>query len=266
MPVVRGERIGESERLNLRSPEAQDFYAHFVAVIPDDFRRFRLAPSQIAGVLYPRRVITSALRKRVERLLLELGTGERPLWKTWVVDGVTFAELATGKDRGNRYHRTPEPPWSIHHHQGACLATAIARVRDWGHPEELERLSLLMRQIRDRKRTGSGARSLPGGPSPSPPSPPSPRINGSPPAPQTGGADLDQADDFTPEETDNGHRPQADVVEAARLYAIQAGFHPSRQERRQMREAVLAGHTLEDLKTSIDEARARGQPTLTRRL
>lgn len=111
-----------------------------------------------------------------------------------------------------------------------------------------------------------------GSPNPRGPNPPSPSpspINGSPPPPQTGGAVVDLPDDLDLSDNGddpNGPRAQADLVEAARLYAIQAGFHPSRQERRQMREAVLAGHTLEDLKTSIDEARARGQPTLTRRL
>jgi hypothetical protein len=178
MPVVKGDRIGESQRLNMRSVEAQDFYAHFVtSKILDDFLRFRLQTSAIVSTMYPRRELTAALIRRAQRLIEELGTGELPLWRTWVVDGITFAELTTGKARGNRYHRTPEPPWSDHAHSGACVPTAIHRAREWGFLEIAEALSLQLKKIRERRPTETVA----GTPVPSAPSSPS-----SPSAPSNG--------------------------------------------------------------------------------
>ena len=72
MPVTRGDRISESEKLNRRSVEAQDFYAFLVARVPDDFGRFRCTPGHVAVKLYPRREPTPALIRRVKRLLDEL--------------------------------------------------------------------------------------------------------------------------------------------------------------------------------------------------
>jgi hypothetical protein len=261
VPVVRGDRIGESQRLNLRSVEAQDFYSHFVAsIVVDDFRRFRLAPSIIAGDMYPRRIITTAIRRRVERFLEELGVGDLPLYKPWVVDGVTFGELTTGHDRGNRFHRTPEPPWTTHRHQGACLASAIARARDWGSSEEVARLSLLMKEIRGRRSTGQP----PETPSPSSPSSPSAPLSPSAPsAPLDGSGVAEGTVDRTPPAAASPswsgpipHDPndlvQSQLVKRCRELASMAeGREPTDQEIRDVLTAVSStpgGKSLTDLR------------------
>ena len=85
------------------------------------------------------------------------------------MDGVRFADLTGWKASGNRYHRTPEPTWSEHVHHGACITTAIHRAKEWGDLETAARLSLQLKEIRERKATEG----LPEGDRPSSPSSPS---------------------------------------------------------------------------------------------
>lgn len=151
MAVVRGDRIAESARLNVRSVEAQEFYALFVSRIPDAFGRFRLNLAQIIGEMYPRRELTGRLLSRVRRLMGELGGGENPLWLTWECDGVTFGEMWNWRPTGNCYHRTPEPPWSAHEHNGACFPTAIYRAKAWRDGAEVEKLSNAFKDLRERR-------------------------------------------------------------------------------------------------------------------
>jgi hypothetical protein len=100
------------------------------------------------------------------------------LWQTWHVDGVTFAEFHNFEATGNQYHRTPEPPWSKHEHNGRCAKVAIARMREWGDAEGARELS---NRLNNLKASG-GERGKQRGPNttrtrpehPSPPSPPSP--------------------------------------------------------------------------------------------
>jgi hypothetical protein len=248
--VVRGDRIGESRRLNRCSNEAQDFYAAFIAAVPDDFGRYRHSLLHIALAMYPRREPNPASLRRIGRLLEELV--RHHLVATWEVDGVTFGEIDKWKPTGNKYHRTPEPPASSHVHAGRCLATAIHRAREWGMLDEAHRLSLLFSRLRDRNPTGARPgpdQEVDQGPdSPSPPSPPSPPLrttdNGHPPIPP---ADA------------GGDRPRsaiglADQVEALASYAKRIGGHPGRRERRAYRDALRAGHTIEAIRSEIAEA------------
>lgn len=175
MAVVRGDRIGESQSLNRCSLEAQEFYALFISSVPDDFGRYRHSPAHVAMAMYPRREPTQAVLRRVTRMLAELQREE--LVATWETDGVTFGQIARWKATGNRYHRTPEPPKSSHVHGGGCLPTAIHRAREWGFNDEAVRLSLLLKELRERRATeaapGSHLGVERGGDSPSPPSSPS---------------------------------------------------------------------------------------------
>jgi len=171
MGVVRGDRIRESQKLNQVSLEAFFAYALFVDVLPDDFGRFRCNSKLAAGHLAPRREDVTA--DVVARIFDEY---ERAgLIRAWEVDGARFAEFTGFRPRGNRYHRTPEPPWSDHEHRGRCLATAIHRAREWGDTASAESLSIRMKQLRDREPTGSrpGAGIAPGSAtfSPTPPFP-----------------------------------------------------------------------------------------------
>lgn len=171
MGRAQGDRIKESIKLAKVSLEAYWAYSLIVDILPDDFGRCRLNPKLVAGHLAPRRGdVTAAV---VRRILAEY---EREgLLRTWVQDGETFGEFTGFKARGNRYHRTPEPPWSEHAHQPGCLATAIHRCREWGRLDEAENLSLQLKKIRDRNVGGNytGTPTLPLPPSlPSPPSPP----------------------------------------------------------------------------------------------
>lgn len=178
MAIVKGDRIGESRRLNSRSIDAQTFYAHMVSVVPDDFGRFRLSAAHIFVRMYPRREPTPRDLKRVERMLSELGGGDAPLWKTWHVDGVTFAEFHNFEATGNQYHRTPEPPWSKHEHNGRCAKVAIARMREWGDSEGAQELSNWLNNLkvsgaeRGKQRNPNTTRTRPE--HSSPPSPPFP--------------------------------------------------------------------------------------------
>lgn len=177
MPVIKGERIGESRKVNRRSVESQDFYALLVATVPDDFGRFRFSAAHVALRLYPRREPTPAILKRTKKLLDELATdvdGDGGLVRTWEDDGIVWGEFTGFKSRGNRWHRTPEPPWSLHDHQGACLSTAIRQARDCGQRELSESLSMRLNQLRDRGGTGARPGGDRAGDTPSPPSPPSP--------------------------------------------------------------------------------------------
>jgi hypothetical protein len=133
--VVRGDKIGESKRLNRCSVQASDFYAAMLAhEVPDDFGRFRDDAQFVHLRMYPRRELTPVSLRRVARLMSELQDAH--LWRVWRVDGVRFAEMYKWKARGNLFHRTPEPPeapsWPVHEHSKRCARTGLARARDWG--------------------------------------------------------------------------------------------------------------------------------------
>jgi hypothetical protein len=168
--IVRGDRIGESERLNRCSLETQTFYALFVGVVPDDFGRFRLSPGHIALRMFPRREPTGRVLRKVKQHLAEMESQE--LLRTWDADGQAFAELTGFHATGNIWHRTPEPPWSTHRHGNACVHSAMARAREWGDRTEVENLSNQIKEIRERSRSGAVAKpqrsALPSSPS-SPP-------------------------------------------------------------------------------------------------
>src|SRR6266536_2166569 len=108
MAIVRGDRIGESQKLNRRPAEVGEWYALFVKTVPDDFGRFRVSPGAIAIRMHPRREPTPGLLKRVKRMLEHLGKGADPedvLFWTWEQDGVVFAEMTNWANTGNRYLR-----------------------------------------------------------------------------------------------------------------------------------------------------------------
>ena len=100
-------------------------------------------------------------------MLSELGGGDAPLWQTWHVDGVTFAEFHNFEATGNQYHRTPEPPWSKHEHNGRCAKVAIARMREWGDAEGACELSNWLNNLkasgaeRDKQRKPNTTRTRP---------------------------------------------------------------------------------------------------------
>lgn len=96
--------------------------------------------------------------------------------------------------------------------------------------------------------------------------------NGSPPIPPAdAGGDFELAPGLQEPGHGNGADPlspegRAAVVEAAKRYAIEThGYRLDRNDVRRLREAVNGGHTLDELKASIDAAKARGQPTLSPR-
>jgi hypothetical protein len=252
MPIVRGDLIGESHRLNLRTVDAQDFYAALVASVPDDFGRFRLSAPHITLRMYPRREPTPALLRRVERLLKQLGEGELPLWRSWEVDGVIFAELYAFKPTGNRYHRTPEPPGSEHAHQGACLSTAIHHARKWGQLDVAEALSRQLRALRDRGRTGPPPEPHREGAPPSPPSPPS--QNDTPLTPRGAGGPRDEATraDVCTARRFERKRQLRDDADAVERYWIEAGGRPTAEERRRIREALREGRSVAELQQAVD--------------
>jgi hypothetical protein len=156
MAVVRGDRIGESMALNKVSREAQTFYSAFVAAVPDDFGRFRVAPSHIWTAMYPRREPRPSDLRWVMRMVLELQKADAFL--TYQVDGQDFAEVAKWKATGNMVHRCPEPPkdarFALHSHSARCISTAVARAKEWGTPSEVEILINRFNELRPRKADG----------------------------------------------------------------------------------------------------------------
>jgi hypothetical protein len=156
MAVVRGDRIGESTALNKVSREAQTFYSAFVAAVPDDFGRFRVAPSHIWTAMYPRREPKPNDLRWVMRMVLELQKADAFL--TYAVDGQDFAQVAKWRPTGNMVHRCPEPPiesrFVPHEHTGRCLSTAISRAKEWGTPEEVAILINRLKEIKGRKPDG----------------------------------------------------------------------------------------------------------------
>jgi len=191
MPVVRGDRAGESSRLNRCGPVSHALYAHFVASVPDDFGRYRHDAWTLTDRMFPRRQeeMLPLVRVALEEYLRE------GLVKVWTVDGVIFGELYGFHATGNRYHRTPEPPSEAgfpgHMHTGACVATALGQAKDWGEPAVVMAALRQMHADSRPAHRGKGGRyesttSTVGGPSeppsghgrehrvPSPPSPPSP--------------------------------------------------------------------------------------------
>jgi hypothetical protein len=188
MAVVRGDRIAESKKLNLCSFAAHVAYGTFVGCVPDDFGRFRASPTAIAERMFPRR---EADRRRIETAIRawlaewSKDNGEGPLIKLWSVDGVQWGEMTGWRATGNLQHRTPEPPWSEHQHDGRCATTALARAREWGSSGEVESLSFLIKKIRgqnsNRARAGFKAE-----PEPSL-SPLSPLSSSSPSSPSSNG-------------------------------------------------------------------------------
>lgn len=160
MAIVKGDRIGVSQRLSRCTPEAQTAYAHLISTVPDSFGRFTLNVWTIVVRLFPtrddeRQIVR--LSRKWRRYLAEYE--EQQLIRTWQADGRTFAEVTNHHPSGNLYHRTPEPPWSKHEHNGACLPHAIHRARDVGNMKEADRLVAVLQEIRRRaraKREASG--------------------------------------------------------------------------------------------------------------
>jgi hypothetical protein len=153
MAVVRGDRIAESKKLNLCSFSAHVAYGTFVGCVPDDFGRFRATPTAIAERMFPRREadrrkIEAAIRGWLAEWAEDHGAGA--LVKLWTVDGVQWGEMTGWKQTGNLNHRTPEPPWSVHEHDGRCVTTALARAREWGPRDDVEKLTLQLKRIREQ--------------------------------------------------------------------------------------------------------------------
>lgn len=291
MPVVHGDKIGESKRLNRCSVEASDFYGSMLNhEVPDDFGRFRDVPHLVHTKMYPRREPTPTSLRRVARLMAELRAAG--LWRTWTHDDVTFAEMYNWTPRGNLYHRTPEPPrapsWPVHEHTRRCATTALARANDWGDRAGAEFcLSLLNKvggtepgQAPGRGRAGfergvaKGVERDPakGVEHPSVPSVPSVPTDTDPPQPPAdAGGDLEYEVDLDLAEThadnNNGDDPhglaaQKQIVDEGRRYAIQAGQLVRREDLRELRTMVRGGATLEHVKAFIDHARAQRWPGL----
>lgn len=253
MPVILGDRLPESRKLNACSLDAHLAYAYFVAVVPDDFGRGRLSVTLAAESMFPRRadpVARRAIERRVAAWFVEWER-ER-LILAWECDGVRFFELTRFKPRGNRYHRTPEPPWhrdtsqlpedtrgdvTIHVHTGQCLSSAITQARLWKGPEKAEDLSLRLIELRSRgvaePQPGTGRERR----APSPPSPPSP------PLLEEGGGTPGPVENSAPPP------PPAEPTEALRALQRTDG---TANDRRQAAEA-LASYIGERTGLTIDQ-------------
>jgi len=262
VPVVKGDRIGESQKLNRCSIEAHVAYAAFVAVVPDDFGRFRATVFSIVERMFPRREDRRQLERKVALWLKEWEAHD--LLRTWTCDGVTFGEVTNWKPTGNAYHRSPEPPWSTHEHRGFCLRSAISRSRDWSDPQETENLVLRLNELRRRKPDGgpTSDRSR-AQDSPSPPSPPSPSRQRNPPSPPPAGGNG----------RGNGHGPKAlarvEVDRRADRYGawwVAIGGHPMRENYRRLKETIRAGLTdgqiMEGIANLVHEEMQRAGKTI----
>jgi hypothetical protein len=129
MSVVRADRIAESRKLESCSLAGYLSYAFFVAALRDDFGRFRYSARCALPVLAPRD--REDLTEAVVRSLLEEYRAVG-LLRTWEQDGVTWAEWTGAIPRGNRFHRTPEPPWSAHVCTPRCEKTGKSMAKRWG--------------------------------------------------------------------------------------------------------------------------------------
>lgn len=248
MPVILGDRLPESRKLNACSLDAHLAYAYFVAVVPDDFGRGRLSVTLVAESLFPRRAEPGERRAIERRVAAWFVEWERErLILTWECDGVRFFELTRFKPRGNRYHRTPEPPWhkdtsalpedtrdevTIHGHTGQCLSSAITQARLWKGPEKAEDLSLRLIELRSRgvaeAQPGTGRERR----APSPPSPPSPPL-----LREGGGTRPPVENSAHGPEPDLPPPPPADPTEALRALQRTDG---TANDRRQAAEALAA--------------------------
>lgn len=256
MSLVRADRIAESRKLESCSLAGYLSYALFVAALRDDFGRFRFSARCALPVLAPRD--RADLTEDVVRALLDeyLAVG---LLKTWKQDGVTWAEWTGAVTRGNRFHRTPEPPWSEHVCSSRCAKTGRAMAKRWGTPWRQPALV-----------SGDGGGSPDAAPGdgaplsalPSPPSPPSPSTT-APPQPPSAGADggaspgpgqpLDQA----------GSSPEAMAERAARLVGpAVATASWQRALRRRIRARFAAGVAPPAVwdEISAELTRGRSQP------
>lgn len=255
MPVVRGDRIGLSGKLSRCSTDAQTAYAHLVAAVPDDFGRFPVRWLPIMARLYPNLDDARRIGRVVTKWKARFAEYEREgLIRTWVVDGVTYAEFSGFVSTGNHWHRTPEPDWSSHRHGKRCLRTAIHSARASKQVEVADGLSIQLKELTTTgpERSPNGART--GGGTPSPPSPPSPPFqittdNGTPLPPASGGG----VENRQATGNGNGHRPGSRAVRAdhaERLLRLWIGLTP---------EALRQGIPL-DARDRITKALREGRP------
>lgn len=192
MSVVRADRIGESRKLDGCSLAGFLSYAYFVAALRDDFGRFRFSARLSLTVLAPRD--RADLDEQIVRALLDEYRAAG-LLQTWEQDGVTWAEWTGAVPRGNRFHRTPEPPWSTHTCTPRCEKTGRAMAKRWGNGGASMTASGDTQGSAD---VTPGDRSGEVGPSralPFSPSPPSPSTATTPPQPPSAGAEGGAAGD-----------------------------------------------------------------------
>jgi hypothetical protein len=249
-------------------------YSYFVATLRDDFARFQFSARLCLPKLAPQR--PDITEREVEQLLMEYEAAG--LLKTWMVGDVVFAEWYKGIQKG-KYHQTPEPPWSEHHHAGWCWNTAIRQARLWtpGQVEnmlrrrnDLHRVDQeerqVVRQVVDQEER-QVVRPLP--PS-SPSSPSATRINGTPIVPtrqkstevfNRPNGDGQQRPPVPPANAGGqapisdhraGQRKVRELVEQARLFAITANQHPTRDDLNIIRGWFKAGHTLAKVQEAIE--------------
>lgn len=282
MPVVKGERIGESRKLNRCSVAAHVAYAAFVAAVPDNFGRFRASPSSIAERMFPRREDDRWLIVRSIRSWLKewhvFG-----LVRLWDCDDVTFGEVTNWTATGNTHHRTPEPPWSTHEHVGFCCNAGLARAREWpapgvekdtrkdskkdrSHVDGISHHHLGMSEdhlgTSQNEVDGSATYTDEGGddrPLARAPSVPSVVVRNTPPLPPSptrGGNGLPKR--LTERQVRQG-------VERFRAWWVAIGGHPNKDNRRKLRDSVLQGKPDDVIAQAIvdyvhDEKVYRGEP------
>jgi hypothetical protein len=159
MPVIRREEVTHSPKLHRCSPEAQSGYAHFSATCPDDFGRVVLNVFTLVGQMFPRRDDEETFLRLARAWKGHLEEYEREgLIRTWEVDGVKFGELVDFAVTGNTWHRTPEPGWSGHEHNGRCIKSAINKARIYGFHDEAKALSIKLKELRERAKVREAER------------------------------------------------------------------------------------------------------------
>jgi hypothetical protein len=135
MGVIKGDLLAKSDKLSQVSATASGHYSAFLtnARITDDFGRVHLFFHGIWVSAFERRLELAERGEKRDPVTLKMVRDwfreyeEAGLLKTYEVGGRFWAEWTNWQRKPaskERFHRAPEPPWSVHEHSPACVRTA----------------------------------------------------------------------------------------------------------------------------------------------
>jgi hypothetical protein len=250
MAIVKGKRLYQSGKLAAvhdENPQAVAEYAWLMAGVGDDWGRFKLSPRAILGDAYEQRnEVTEEMVSRWLALyekhgLLTLYLAEGAVWAEWT-------NYMGAAESQRRYHRCPDSPGSSHTHRRSCRFVETA---------------MLARKSKGRSTPIHKDRHIPSTCSAVPAVLRIPPVTNTPPTPPAdAGGPFDLPPDLEhtgPGGNGHGRREVTARAEAARVYAVEIGFRPTRRDRREMRQWVLMGYQIDRIRSELDAMKAEGR-------